>query len=229
MDEEQEAEKNAGNKEALQSQNDENTEEINEEEFQKTIYKDESRLEVMESDYTKLADGMHDDFEKLVENDPSSYFTEDELEILETGSSLSEKNKIFRVAFEKYRDEELNLKKEEMDTFGKELEGNKRKLDFVSAQNKFSRENPKVDMKALAEFIQEDLTPRRRKVLQEESEGDKSKFLTLIYSDYKKQIGETDEEEELPTNLDGVNGESDSKLEGLDSMGREKYLKSIGA
>ena len=71
-----------------------NVEDDKEAELGKIVNKDESRLEIMNEEYSTLADNIHDDFNSVVSSNPETVFSEEDLEILDTGANLSEKNEI---------------------------------------------------------------------------------------------------------------------------------------
>ncbi len=203
-------------------------EEINEAELSKSITKDESRLELMQEEYTKMADTIHDEFEAIVSKSPEDIFTAEELDILEVSGNLAEKNKLFRDKFEEFRNEKLSLKKDEIDGFSKELGNRRKQHSLIQAQNIFLKQNPNVDMEKFANFIQGDLTPNQKSKFLEEAKDDKNKFLELAFAEFKKQNPTEEEDEQLPPDLNGLNGESASKYQDLDKQGRDEYLKSIG-
>ncbi len=203
-----------------------NNQNVDETEVEKGIMADEARYAVMEEDYNKLADNMHDDFESTLETNPNTLFSEEELEVLSSDSNIANKNKMLRDRFEKYRDEKLNLKKDEMDDFNKELQGRKGQLDILSQSNKFSKENPDVDMDALADFIQGDLTPNQKANFLKVAES-KADFLKLAHEEYTKQNPSGNKDDNLPPDLSGVNGASGNGNQSTE-MEREDYLKSIG-
>lgn len=190
------------------------------------IRKDETRLELLQEEYNTMADSIHDDFETQLEKNPSSLFNDDELELLASDSNIAAKNKMLRDRFESYRDEKLATKQQEIDGFSKELNGRKSEFEILSESNKFTKENPEADMEALAEFIQEDLTPRQKKELRENS-ASKYEFLKKAHELYKEQNTSDDEDENLPPDLSSANGAS-GDVNYSDDAEREAYLKSIG-
>ena len=190
------------------------------------IRKDEARLTIMQEQYNNAADKINDEFESTLASNPSSLFSDEELEKLASDSNIVEKNKMLRDRFEKFRDEKLTAKKEEIGNFEKQLQGRKGQFDILSESNKFSKENPDVDMEALAEYIQEDLSPRKKKELRDQAKS-KFDFLTLANEEFKKANPENEDEENLPPDLSGVNGASGNNSYS-DDIDREKYLKSIG-
>ncbi len=190
------------------------------------IRKDEARLSVMQDEYNNVADRIHDEFESVLETNPSALFNDDELEILASDSNIASKNKMLRDRFEKFRDEKLKAKKDEIGNFEKELKGRKGDFDILTQSNKFSKENPDVDMDALAEFIQEDLSPRKKKELRDNSKT-KYEFLTKAYDEFKKQNPSESEDDDLPPDLSGVNGATGDNSYGDDAE-RQAYLRQIG-
>ncbi len=203
-----------------------NNQVVDEAEIKAGIIHDEARYSLMQEDYNTAADKIHDDFEATLEANPSTLFSEDELEILASDSNIAGKNKMLRGRFEKYRDEKLNLKKDEMVEFEKELKGRKGQLDILSQSNKFSKENPDVDMDSLADFIQEDLSPRKKKEFLDTAET-KADFLKLAHDEYKKLNPSENGDDDLPPDLSGVNGASGDGSQSP-APEQEAYLKSIG-
>lgn len=200
--------------------------ELDEARIEKGIIADEARLNILTEDYNNMADSIHDDFEKVLETDPSALFDEEQLELLASDSNIAAKNKMLRDRFESFRDEKLATKKKELDEFGSELKKQKDGFEILSQSNKFAKENPEVDMEALAEFIQEDLPPRKQKEIREKATT-KLEFLTLAYEEYKKANPTGDDEDEFPTDLSGVNGATgDASFSDEDE--KKAYLKSIG-
>lgn len=199
--------------------------------FQQTLAKDEAKLSLLQEEYNTLADRLHDEFETIVDKNPQSIFTPEEIELLEVGSSLGEKNRLLRDKFEEFRTKKLDEKKQIIDKFGNELNQRKDQYGRESIAKKFARENPDVNMDTLAEFIQEDLSPRRKKEMLNEAGDDKYKFLTLVADEYKKQNGgakASDDEGELPPDLNMLSGESPKDM-GQPQMKQSDYLKQIGA
>ena len=191
------------------------------------ITKDEARLTLLQEDFTTAADKMHDDFESILEANPSTLFSEEELETLASDSNISAKNKMLRDKYETFRDEKLNGKKDEISKFEKELDGRKGEFDILSQSNKFSKDNPSVDMEVLAAFIQGDLTPNEKRNFLEKTET-KYDFLKLAYEEYKKQNPSENEDDNLPPDLSGVNSASgDSDF--TSDIKMEAYRRQIGA
>lgn len=196
--------------------------------MQQTITKDEAKLSLLQEEYSTMADRLHDEFESVVEKNPASIFSEEEIELLEVGGSLSAKNKLFRDKFEEFRNAKLTEKKQVIDKFGEELGSRKEQFSRGSVAKRFAQANPDVDMTQLAEFIQEDLSPRVRKELLTSAGEDKTKFLELVAVEFRKQNSpdSTMEEDELPPDLNGLSGASGTLG---DTKNQEAYLKQIGA
>ena len=81
-------------------------------------------------------------------------------------------------------------------------------------------------MEDFAEFIQEDLTTRQKKELRETSKT-KYDFLVGAYDIYKKAKGKEEQKEELPPDLNQLNGANGISNFNADKE-RQEYLKSIG-
>jgi hypothetical protein len=196
--------------------------------MQGAITKDEAKLSLLQEEYNTMADRLHDEFEELVEKNPKAVFSDDEIETLEVGSSLSAKNKLFRDKFEEFRSTKLAEKKQVIDKFGEELRERKEQFNRGSVAKRFAAANPDIDMTILAEFIQEDLSPRTRKELLTQAGEDKTKFLELVAAEYKKQnpTNSTNEEDELPPDLNSLSGASGTLG---DVKNEEDYLRQIGA
>lgn len=196
--------------------------------MQASITKDEAKLSLLQEEYSTMADRLHDEFEALVEKNPQEIFSEDEIELLEVGGSLSAKNKLFRDKFEAFREAKLAEKKQIIDKFGEELGKRKEVHSRDSIAKRFAAANPDIDMTKLAEFIQEDLSPRVRKEFLTTAAEDKAKFLELAAAEYKKQnpTNSTNEEDELPPDLNGLSGASGTLGDARD---QDAYLKQIGA
>lgn len=207
---------------------DNKAEEENEAALSKSITKDEARLELMQEEFNKASDNIHNEYEDLVAKNPEQIFSPEEIEILEVTGSIGDKAKLIRDKFEVFRDEKLSLKKGELDAFGQELDGRKKQHSLISAQNTFLKENPKVDMEVFADFIQNDMTPRKKQELLATAKDDKSEFLKLAYEEFKKVNGQEEDEDKLPPDLNSLNGESSRNSSDLDNNGRAEYLKSIG-
>ncbi len=200
-------------------------EEIDENEMNQSILKEEARLSIMEQEYTDLSDSIHDEFEKELATNPSSILTEDEMETLEVGGDFVAKNKLLREKFENFRDSKLAEKKELIDTFSKEIKTKKGQHELISATNKFSRDNPKINMDDMAEFIQEDLSNRKKQEFLNEAGEDKYKFLELVAKEMG--TGTEKEEEDLPTDLTELSGTSAEQFNSQEEA--SNYLARIGA
>lgn len=196
--------------------------------MQQSITKDEAKLSLLQEEYSTMADRLHDEFEAVVEKNPASIFSEEEIELLEVGGSLGAKNKLFRDKFEEFRNAKLAEKKQVIDKFGAELGQRKEQFNRGNVAKRFAAANPDIDMTLLAEFIQEDLSPRTRKELLTQAGEDKAKFLELVAAEYKKQnpTDSTDKEDELPPDLNSLSGASGTLG---DVKNQEAYLKQIGA
>lgn len=196
--------------------------------MQQSITKDEAKLSLLQEEYNTMADRLHDEFEAVVEKNPASIFSEDEIELLEVGGSLAAKNKLFRDKFEEFRAAKLAEKKQVIDKFSEELGARKEAFNRGSVAKRFAAANPDVDMTLLAEFIQEDLSPRVRKELLTQAGEDKGKFLELVAAEFRKAnpANSTNEEDELPPDLNSLSGASGTLG---DVKNQEAYLKQIGA
>lgn len=200
--------------------------------IESSIRKDEARLSLLIEEYNSMADKIHDEFESILENNPTKLFTEEELETLESDSNIALKNKMLRNSFEKFRDEKLKEKQEIITKFETELNGRKEHFDIELQSKKFSKDYPKVDMDDFGEFIQEDLTIRQRRELIENSKT-KYDFLVGAYELYKKAKGikdekKEDETEEFPPDLNDLNGTSANTSLQKDEE-ENNYLRQIGA
>lgn len=203
-------------------------EDVDDEAMQASITKDEAKFSLLQEEYNTMADRLYDEFEAIVEKNPKEIFSDDEIELLEVGSSLSAKNKLFRDKFEEFRTAKLDEKKQIIDKFGEELGKRKEEFNRGSVAKRFASANPDIDMTQLAEFIQEDLSPRMKKELLLEAGEDKAKFLELVAAEFKKQnpANSTDKEDELPPDLNGLSGATGTLG---DTQSQDAYLKQIGA
>jgi hypothetical protein len=191
------------------------------------IRKDEARLSILQEEYNSMADKIHDEFETQLEKNPTSLFSDEELEILASDSNIAAKNKMLRDRFEKYRDEKLETKKQEIGKFEDQLKGRRGEFEILTESNKFSKENPDVDMEAFAEFIQEDLSPRKKKEFRDAAKT-KYEFLKLAHEEYKRlNPEENDDDDNLPPDLSNVNGATGDNSYSNDEE-KKAYLKSIG-
>lgn len=193
------------------------------------IRKDEAMLSVMSEQYAVMSDKISDEFESVLTANPTALFTPEELEILASDSNIAEKNKMLRAGFEKFRNEKLNIKKEEMEKFEEQLTTKKSQFDIYSESSKFSKENPTVDMQSLADFIQEDLTPRKKREFREQTKT-KYEFLVLANEEFQKQNKKDDgkdDDDNLPPDLSSVNGATGNGGYSAEEDKRA-YHKSIG-
>lgn len=194
--------------------------------FEQGLRKDEAKLSILQEEYNNVSDKLHDEFENTLEQNPKALFSDEELEILASDSNIASKNRMLRDRFEKFRDDKLNSKKEEISKFEELLQGKKSEFEIASQSNKFAKENPDVDMEDFAEFIQEDLTTRQKKELRETSKT-KYDFLVGAYDIYKKAKGKEEQKEELPPDLNQLNGANGTSNFNAEKE-RQEYLKSIG-
>jgi len=195
--------------------------------FEDGLKKDEAKLSLLQEEYNNVADRLHDEYEDLLEQNPKALFSEEELEILASDTNIASKNRMLRDRFEKFRDEKLALKQDEISKFEEELGNRKNQFDIASSWTKFAKENPAVDMDDFGEFIQEDLTTRQRTQLVESSKT-KYDFLAGAYELYKQIKGKNEEEddEDLPPDLNMVNGATGDNSFSKDD--KQEYLKAIG-
>lgn len=198
---------------------------IDENEMNQSILRDEAKLGMMQEEFTQMTDSIANDFETVLANKPETILTEDEIEILEVGSDFVAKNKLLRDKFEAFRDEKLSEKKELIDAFSGKIKTKKGQHELVSQSNKFARENPKVNMEELAEYIQEDLSNRKKQEFLKEAGNDKYKFLELVAKDMGMGTDAGDDEE-LPTDLTELSGTSADQFDSADKA--QAYLSRIG-
>ena len=194
--------------------------------FEQGLRKDEAKLSILQEEYNNVSDKLHDEFENTLEQNPKALFSDEELEILASDSNIASKNRMLRDRFEKFRDDKLNSKKEEISKFEELLQGKKSEFEIASQSNKFAKENPDIDMEDFAEFIQEDLTTRQKKELRDNSKT-KYDFLVGAYEIYKKAKGveQNEKDNNLPPDLNELNGASGTST--FDSeKERQEYLKS---
>lgn len=196
--------------------------------FEQGLRKDEAKLSILQEEYNNVSDKLHDEFETTLEQNPKALFSDEELEILASDSNIASKNRMLRDRFEKFRDDKLNSKKEEISKFEELLQGKKSEFEIASQSNKFAKENPDVDMEDFAEFIQEDLTTRQKKELRDNSKT-KYDFLVAAYEIYKKAKGveQNEKDNNLPPDLNALNGASGKSTFDAEKE-RQEYLKSIG-
>ena len=81
-------------------------------------------------------------------------------------------------------------------------------------------------MEDFAEFIEQDLTTRQKKELRDNSKT-KYDFLVGAYEIYKKAKGVENQEDNLPPDLNTLNGASGTSTFDAEKE-RQEYLKSIG-
>lgn len=196
--------------------------------FEQGLRKDEAKLSILQEEYNSVADKLHDEFETTLEQNPKALFSDEELEILASDSNIASKNRMLRDRFEKFRDDKLNYKKEEISKFEELLQGKKSEFEIASQSNKFAKENPNVDMEDFAEFIEQDLTIRQKKEFRDNSKT-KYDFLVAAYEIYKKAKGveQNEKDNNLPPDLNELNGASGKSTFDAEKERRE-YLKSIG-
>ncbi|TLS99935.1 hypothetical protein [Aliarcobacter cibarius] len=196
--------------------------------FEQGLRKDEAKLSILQEEYSNVEDRLHDEFESILENNPKALFSDEELDILSSSSNIASKNKMLRDGFEKFRDEKLSSKKNEIAKFEELLKGRKAQFELASESNKFAKENPTVDMEDFAEFINEDLTTRQKKELRDTTKS-KYEFLIGAYEFYKKVKGveQNEKDSNLPPDLNELNGATGNGTFNADKE-RQEYLKSIG-
>jgi len=226
----EEIEENSSNNQDLQNTEDNKdtqTSDFDISSFEDGLKKDEAKLSLLQEEYNNVADRLHDEYEDLLEQNPKALFSEEELESLASDTNIASKNRMLRDRFEKYRDEKLALKSEEISKFEEELGNRKEQFDTASSWTKFAKENPSVDMNDFGEFIQEDLTTRQRTSLIESSKT-KYDFLVGAYELYKQTKGKNeDDDEDLPPDLNMVNGATgDNSFSSEDE--KQEYLRAIG-
>lgn len=210
---------------AVDLENNNNDDELAE--FEQGILKDEAKLSLLKEEFSQVENKLHDEYEALLETNPKALFTDEELEELASSSNVAAKNRKLRDRFEKYKEEKLTLKKEEIAKFEEILNEKKQTHELNSTEKRFIKDFPQVDMQHFAEFLQNDLTNRQLTELKDNSPT-KYDFLKTAYEKYyKKTISkEGKEDDDLIPNLNDLNSASlNSDSEDIE---RKKYLKSIG-
>jgi len=129
--------------------------------------------------------------------------------------------------YENFRDEKLNIKKEEIDNFSTELDKRKETLGLNNISAQFQESHPEINMKELADFMNGDLTPNQLQKFTDESSGDRLKMLELVYEQYKIVNKVEEDDDNLPPDLSGVNGATGDNSYN-DDKAHSEYLKSIG-
>jgi len=192
-----------------------------------SVNKDVARLDVMNEEYTSMADKLRDEFNTTLSSNPSILFNEEELEILASDSDISKKSQMLSDKYESFRDEKLNIKKEEIDGFSSELDKRKETLGLNNISTQFQESHPEVNITELANFMNGDLTPNQLQKFTDESNGNRLKMLELVYTQYKTENKVDEEDDNLPPDLSGVNGATGDNSYS-DDKAHDEYLKSIG-
>ena len=192
-----------------------------------SVNKDVARLDVMNEEYTSMADKLRDEFNTTLSSNPSNLFNEEELEILASDSDISKKSQMLSDKYESFRDEKLNIKKEEIDGFSSELDKRKETLGLNNISTQFQESHPEVNITELANFMNGDLTPNQLQKFTDESNGNRLKMLELVYTQYKTENKVDEEDDNLPPDLSGVNGATGDNSYS-DDKAHNEYLKSIG-
>jgi len=174
-----------------------------------------------------MADKLRDEFNTTLSSNPSILFNEEELEILASDSDISKKSQMLSDKYESFRDEKLNIKKEEIDGFSSELDKRKETLGLNNISTQFQESHPEVNITELANFMNGDLTPNQLQKFTDESNGNRLKMLELVYTQYKTENKVDEEDDNLPPDLSGVNGATGDNSYS-DEKAHTEYLKSIG-
>jgi len=194
---------------------------------EQSVNKDIARLDVMNEEYTAMADKLRDEFNTALSSNPSALFSEEELEILASDSDISKKSQMLSDKYETFRDEKLNIKKEEIDGFSSELDKRKETLGLNPISKQFQETHPDINMEELANFMNGDLTPNQLLKFTDESNGDRLKMLELVYEQYKLENKTEEDDEKLPPDLSGVNGATGDNSYNNEEDQKE-YRKKIG-
>ena len=99
--------------------------------FEQGLRKDEAKLSILQEEYNNVSDKLHDEFENTLEQNPKALFSDEELEILASDSNIASKNRMLRDRFEKFRDDKLSSKKEEISKFEELLKGKKSEFEIA--------------------------------------------------------------------------------------------------
>jgi hypothetical protein len=194
---------------------------------EQSVNKDIARLDVMNEEYTAMADKLRDEFNTALSSNPSALFSEEELEILASDSDIAKKSQMLSDKYESFRDEKLNIKKEEIDIFSSELDKRKETLGLNNISKQFQETHPDINMEELANFMNGDLTPNQLLKFTDESNGDRLKMLELVYEQYKLENKTEEDDEKLPPDLSGVNGATGDNSYNNEEDQKE-YRKKIG-
>jgi hypothetical protein len=194
---------------------------------EQSVNKDIARLDVMNEEYTAMADKLRDEFNTALSSNPSALFSEEELEILASDSDIAKKSQMLGSKFESFRDEKLNSKQEEINSFSSELDKRKETLGLNNISAQFQESHPEVSMQELASYMNGDLTPNQLLKFTDESNGDRLKMLELVYEQYKIENKTEEDDEKLPPDLSGVNGATGDNSYNNEEDQKE-YRKKIG-
>ena len=172
---------------------------------EKEVLTDEAKLQQMEQDLS--------DFEAKVDEAFIPYFLEntsdEDKEMLEIGDDLEAKVRLILALRTKFVDEVIEKERGKVEEFRNALNAKKEDLARNKANAEFHKKHPEVDMQALGEFIQNDLTPRQQQELLKASDGDIVKFLELaleLFEAKNGKKGKKEEADEFPPDLDGEGG-----------------------
>ena len=194
---------------------------------EQSVNKDIARLGVMNEEYTAMADKLRDEFNTELSSNPSTLFSEEELELLSSDSNIAKKSQMLSDKYESFRDEKLTSKKEEIDGFSSELDKRKETLGLNTISKQFQETHPDINMEELANFMNGDLTPNQLLKFTDESNGDRLKMLELVYEQYKIENKTEEDDEKLPPDLSGVNGATGDNSYNNEEDQKE-YRKKIG-
>ena len=174
-------------------------------------------------------EGMKDSLTAAYKKEIASNLSDDENDIILEGDAVAIAE-LFETKRQAMVEDRLEDEDKEIELFEEALEDAEVQYGLIETESGFRESNPDLDIEGFEEYLKNDLSPREKQALLEESEGDQTVFLGKVAEKYLAVNGEDDgEEAAMPSDLSdipGAGGDLDDNTN--NSSEDDAYLTSIG-
>jgi len=201
------------------------------------LNKSRGQYDVMKTQFENFKDVREDEFKTNMKN----IISEDDLEKIWLESDPVKVFEIFKKYEQEYVEDAIEEKRDDLEAFEDKLHEDTQALDAMEIEAQFAEKNPDLDFEGMLSHLQENMSPAKIKELLEKADGDNLAYLVLVRDDFlgKKDPdgdgdadGDKDDDGDgassLPTDLDGIAGETGDVDGDSESENDEDYLSRVG-
>ena len=128
-------------------------------------------------------DGMKDSLTAAYKKEIASNLSDEENDIILEGDAVPIAE-LFETKRQAMVDDRLEDEDKEIELFEEALEDAEVQYGLIETESGFRESNPDLDMDGFEEYLKNDLSPREKQALLEESEGDQTVFLGKVAEKY---------------------------------------------